>query len=150
MFGHVCAALVAALPGTREILRACVPGPFLRILSLFLLHPRPRPLASRPLLLIRLSSLLHSLARRPNDVLHSRFRRSLLRARHPGSSRRLHCRNPYHHSGTPGPLLAARRRPPYPILPSQCESVQLKWDSTGAQSYNVAIVPAANPCDEVV
>ncbi|PIL35538.1 hypothetical protein GSI_02266 [Ganoderma sinense ZZ0214-1] len=33
---------------------------------------------------------------------------------------------------------------------TQCGSVQLKWDSTGAQSYNVAVVPAANPCDEIL
>ncbi|KAM5532616.1 hypothetical protein V8D89_013742 [Ganoderma adspersum] len=33
---------------------------------------------------------------------------------------------------------------------TQCGSVQLKWDSTGAKSYNVAIVPAANPCDEIL
>lgn len=33
---------------------------------------------------------------------------------------------------------------------TQCGSVQLKWDSTGAQSYNVAIVSAADPCDDIV
>ncbi|TBU42370.1 hypothetical protein BD309DRAFT_830704, partial [Dichomitus squalens] len=33
---------------------------------------------------------------------------------------------------------------------TQCEPVQIKWDSTNAKSYNVAIVSAANPCDDVL
>ncbi|KAI0775171.1 hypothetical protein BD413DRAFT_603146 [Trametes elegans] len=32
----------------------------------------------------------------------------------------------------------------------QCESVHLTWDDTGAESYNVIIVPDSDPCNSVL
>ncbi|KAI8980220.1 hypothetical protein BD414DRAFT_493978 [Trametes punicea] len=32
----------------------------------------------------------------------------------------------------------------------QCEPVQLTWDNTNAKSYNVILVPASDPCNEVL
>ncbi|KAI0635970.1 hypothetical protein C8Q77DRAFT_1051646 [Trametes polyzona] len=33
---------------------------------------------------------------------------------------------------------------------TQCEPVKLTWDNTGAQSYNVIIVPNSDPCNGVL
>ena len=41
--------------------------------------------------------------------------------------------------------------PPHaPISHIQCQPVQLTWASTGAKTYNVALVSSANPCDDVM
>ena len=85
-----------------------------------------------------------------HDVLHSPFRRSLLVPRHPGSSCRLHRQHPRNYPGTP--VFPCHRRPfPHaPISHIQCQPVQLTWASTGAKTYNVALVSSANPCDDVM
>ena len=143
MFGG-CA--VAALQGPRgEAARFCFSSrpPIFTPASLSRSSPSPYNAPDR-----HLSSLLHSLPRRSRCTPLS-FP-SLSSPRSP--SRELSQTSP---SLPPRSLPCAPSRPSFILRilttsPLQCGSVKLTWDSTGASSYNVAIVPTDDPCNEIL